>query len=201
MGHKYASTVVCALSARSAVGVQSASTVVERSITCKECRAVKAAGQAELLGDVDAAEQGVKRKRASPTKGPCAHGVKYRSVQGVQACPHGRVRYQCKECGGSQICEHGRLRSICKECGGASICEHGRVRSHARSAVGHQSASTVVSALQCKECIASRRGQRTADVSRGAPSQDTEKHARQGYRRRRTERSFGERGTGRSHGG
>ena len=32
---------------------------------------------------------------------------------------------------------------------------------------------------KCKECIGSRRGQRTADVSRGAPSQDTEKHARQ----------------------
>ena len=91
---------------------------------CKECRAVKA--KAELLGDVDAAEQGVKRKRASPTKGPCEHGVKYRS--------------QCKVC---RKCEHGRNR------------------------------------YECKECIASRRGQRTADVSRGAPSQDTEKHARQ----------------------
>ena len=122
------------------MGVQSASTVVSALVQgvrwgsicehgrqrskCKECRAVKA--KAELLGDVDAAEQGVKRKRASPTKGPCEHGVKYRS--------------QCKVC---RKCEHGRKR------------------------------------YECKECIASRRGQRTADVSRGAPSQDTEKHARQ----------------------
>ena len=82
--------------------------------------------KAELLGDVDAAEQGVKRKRASPTKGPCEHGVKYRS--------------QCKVC---RKCEHGRNR------------------------------------YECKECIASRPGQRTADVSRGAPSQDTEQHASQ----------------------
>ena len=29
-------------------------------------------------------------------------------VQGVRACPHGRQRSQCKECGGSGICEHGR---------------------------------------------------------------------------------------------
>ena len=42
-------------------------------------------------------------------------------------CQHGRIRSQCKECGGSSICEHGRARCRCKECGGASICEHGRI--------------------------------------------------------------------------
>ena len=92
--------------------------------------------------------KGTKRKRAPPTKGPCEHGVKTRSKCKVcSACPHGRWRIRCKECGGSAICEHGRQRYKCKECGGASICEHGRVRSNARSAVGHQSASTVVGAL------------------------------------------------------
>ena len=92
--------------------------------------------ETELLGDVDAAEQVTKRKRAPPTKGPCEHGVKYRSKCKVcSACPHGRVRYQCKECGGSQICEHGRLRS------------------YARSAVGVQSASTVVGALTAKSVV------------------------------------------------
>ena len=96
----------------------------------------------------DATRKGAKRKRAPPTKGPCEHGVKWRSkckvcgacphgcphgrqsaqssVQGVRwvsICEHGRQRHLCKECGGSQICD-------CKECGGgASICEHGRHRS------------------------------------------------------------------------
>ena len=80
--------------------------------------------------------KGAKRKRAPPTKGPCEHGVKYRSNCKVcSACPHGRRRYQCKECGGSAICEHGRMRS------------------HARSAVGHQSASTVVSALSARSAV------------------------------------------------
>ena len=79
--------------------------------------------------------KGAKRKRAPRTKGPCEHGVKYRSKCKVcSACPHGRMRYRCKECGGSAICEHGRRRS------------------DARSAVGHQSASTVVRRSQCKEC-------------------------------------------------
>ena len=73
--------------------------------------------------------KGAKRKRAPPTKGPCEHGVKQRS--------------KCKVCG---ACPHGRQRSRCKECGGAAICEHGRDAVSARSAVVHQSASTVVSA-------------------------------------------------------
>ena len=63
--------------------------------------------------------KGTKRKRAPPTKGPCEHGVKYRSQCKVcLKCEHGRNRYACKECGGSRFCEHGRHRSHCKECGG-----------------------------------------------------------------------------------
>ena len=46
----------------------------------------------------DGAKQGVKRKRAPPTKGPCEHGMKYRSQCTVcGACPHGRQRSRCKE--------------------------------------------------------------------------------------------------------
>ena len=152
MGHKSASTVVCAHHARSAVGVQSASTVVSAlqckecggasicehgriRYSCKECGAVKAEAEAELLGDVDAAEQGVKRKRGPYTKVPCPHGVKYRSACKVcSACPHGRQRSRCKECGGAQSASTVVGALECKECGGAAICEHGRRRS------------------QCKEC-------------------------------------------------
>ena len=78
----------------------------------------------------DAMKKGVKRKRAPHTKGPCEHGVKYRSQCKVcSACPHGRERSYCKECGGGAFCEHGRQRYRCKECGGSQICEHGRERS------------------------------------------------------------------------
>ena len=81
-----------------------------------------------------ASSKGTKRKRAPPTKGPCEHGVKPRSKCKVcSACPHGKQRSKCKECGGVSICEHGRRRSQCKECGGSGICEHGRQRLHARS--------------------------------------------------------------------
>ena len=94
----------------------------------KKLRA-EAEAEAKLLDDVDAAEQVTKRKRAPRTKGPCPHGVKYRSNCKVcGACPHGRWRSKCKECGGASICEHGRERHDCKECGGSGICEHGRRR-------------------------------------------------------------------------
>ena len=58
-------------------------------------------------------KKGTKRKRAPHTKGPCEHGVKYRSNCKVcSACPHGKWRRLCKECGGSGICVHGRRRSL-----------------------------------------------------------------------------------------
>ena len=50
----------------------------------KKLRA-EAEAEAELLGVVDAAEQGAKRKRAPPTKGPCrARGEVPLELQGVQ---------------------------------------------------------------------------------------------------------------------
>ena len=73
--------------------------------------------------------KGTKRKRAPRTKGPCEHGVKQRSRCKVcSACPHGRQRSKCKECGGSEICEHSRHRSRCKNCGGGAYCKHGGER-------------------------------------------------------------------------
>ena len=90
-------------------------------------------------GGEEVTKQGTKRKGAPPTKGPCEHGVKYRSNCKVcSACPHGKWRRFCKDCGGSQICEHGRQRHRCKECGGASICEHGRIRSRCKDCRGER---------------------------------------------------------------
>ena len=54
----------------------------------------------EKVGE-EVTKKGTKRKRAHPTKGPCEHGVKYRSNCKVcSACPHGKWRSKCKECGG-----------------------------------------------------------------------------------------------------
>ena len=100
--------------------------------------------------------KGTKRKRAPPTKypkWPCEHGVKHRSACKVcSACPHGRWRSRCKECGGASICEHGRHRSQCKECGGKGICEHGRMRSKCKECGGSQICEHGRQRQYCKEC-------------------------------------------------
>ena len=97
--------------------------------------------------------KGTKRKRAPPTKGPCEHGVKKRSACKVcSACPHGRQRSKCKECGGGGICEHGRQRSQCKECGGPGICEHGRRRSQCKECGGGSFCEHGRRRSECKEC-------------------------------------------------
>jgi len=101
----------------------------------------------------DLTKKGTKRKIAPRHHGPCEHGVKYRSNCKVcSACPHGRKRSQCKECGGASICEHGRVRSTCKQCGGGSICEHGRVRSKCKECGGSQICEHGRERTVCKEC-------------------------------------------------
>ena len=120
-------------------------------------------------------KKGVKRKKAPNTKGPCEHGVKYRSqckvcsvclhgrrryqckeCVGASVCKHGRQRSQCKECGGAGFCEHGRRRSICKECGGASICEHGRQRYRCKECGGAGICEHGRRRTECKDCHAAK---------------------------------------------
>ena len=112
-------------------------------------------------GREELTKQGTKRKRAPPTKGPCEHGVKYRSNCKVcSACPHGRQRSVCKECGGASICEHGRRRSQCKECGGGAFCKHGRRRSTCKECGGSGICEHGRVRSKCKECRAAKAGTR-----------------------------------------
>jgi hypothetical protein len=97
--------------------------------------------------------KGTKRKRAPKHFGPCEHGVKQRSNCKVcSACPHGRQRCRCKECGGASICEHGRQRKSCKQCGGSQICEHSRVRSYCKECGGGGICEHGHDRYTCKEC-------------------------------------------------
>ena len=122
-GSQYASTVVGALSARSAVG--------------HNMRARSSALSVQGVRWVTICEHGRERSQCKECGGCtiCEHGRERstaRSAVGQAICEHGRRRTQCKECGGASICEHGRQRSYCKECGGSGICEHGRVRSRCK---------------------------------------------------------------------
>ena len=86
---------------------------------------------------------------------PCPHGrVRYicKEGGGKGICEHGRQRSRCKECGGKGICEHGRVRSRCKECGGKGICEHGRERSKCKECGGSGICEHGRVRSKCKEC-------------------------------------------------
>ena len=101
-------------------------------VTLDECGEVE---DTESEGE-ELTKKGTKRKRAPPTKGPCEHGVKPRS--------------RCKVC---SACPHGKWRRLCKECGGSAICEHGRQRERERECGGLESASTVVGALSARSAV------------------------------------------------
>ena len=70
-------------------------------------------------------------------------------------CPHGLRPMRCKICCG---CEHGRLRGQCKECGGSSsFCEHRRcsaTTATARNVAAAASASTGGSAASARSVAA-----------------------------------------------
>jgi len=75
--------------------------------------------------------------------GPCEHGVKYRSKCKVcSACPHGRRRLKCKECVVG-------ARSVVGVQSASTVVS----AMSARSAVVHQSASTVVGALSARSAV------------------------------------------------
>ena len=125
-------------------------------------------------------EHGVKPRSKCKVCGACPHGRRpsqCKECGGSAICEHGRQRPQCKECGGSGICEHGRVAlfvqgvrwCINMRARSSALCVQGvrwvinmRARSSrslsARSAVGHQSASTVVGALSARS--ATRRNSR-----------------------------------------
>jgi len=87
-----------------------------------------------------------------PGKRKSGSNVAQGGKQARKACPHGRQRSRCKECGGSGICEHNRVRCFCKECGGSSICEHGKRRSMCKSCGGGGICEHGRVRSQCKTC-------------------------------------------------
>ena len=85
---------------------------------------------------------------------PCPHGAKYRSACRVcSACPHGRQRCRCKDCGGASICSHGRKRTTCRECGGGGLCgAHARQRSLCKECGGGSICAHGRRRVICKDC-------------------------------------------------
>ena len=103
----------------------------------------------------DATEQGVKRKRAPHTKGPCPHGVKYRSACKVCAA---LVRTVASALSARSAVGHKSASTVVYALNARSAVGHQYVSMvvgeiGARSAVVHQYASTVVCALYARSAV------------------------------------------------
>jgi len=82
---------------------------------------------------VDLPEDNFEKNRSGKFYKQCNQCRKYRREYAQKnRCPHGKDKYQCKDCGGSQICEHNKQKPQCKECGGSQICEHGKNKSQCK---------------------------------------------------------------------
>ena len=123
----------------------------------KRCRAASAT--TATTGDDDAATTGIAAAARADTgllkRGACPHGrlrCRCKECGGGAICEHGRARYSCKECGGNGICKHSRVRYQCKECGGAGICVHDRVCSKCKECGGAGICAHGRRRHLCKEC-------------------------------------------------
>ena len=89
----------------------------------------------------------------------CPHGkVKYycKDCHGSQICPHNHRKSYCKVCNGSSFCEHKRVRYLCKDCGGKGICIHGKQRWFCKLCGGSQICEHNRQKSHCKACNATQ---------------------------------------------
>ena len=93
-----------------------------------------------------------KKKYVKPK---CPHGKqKYqcRDCHGGAFCEHGKHKYSCKKCGGRIFCEHGKHRPTCKTCGGTAYCPHGKQRQVCNECKGKQLCCHGRQKQTCTEC-------------------------------------------------
>ena len=67
-------------------------------------------------------------------------------------CPHGRRRYQCRDCGGASFCMHGRQQHTCRDCGCASLCVHERRRQQCCDCGGTAICQHRRQRAHCRDC-------------------------------------------------
>ena len=85
----------------------------------------------------------------------CIHGkIKYfcKECGGSQICKHDRIKYACKKCKGSLYCMHNKQKQKCKECGGSQICIHNKQQQQCKECGGSQICEHMKQKASCKEC-------------------------------------------------
>ena len=85
----------------------------------------------------------------------CEHGKiknQCRECGGSSFCEHGIRKFTCKKCGGTEICVHGKRKPICKECGGSDICIHNKQKQTCKECGGSEICRHNKQKHRCKEC-------------------------------------------------
>jgi len=67
-------------------------------------------------------------------------------------CPHGRVKAQCRECGGSAFCIHDTRKITCKDCKGSHVCIHNNNKINCVDCKGSQTCIHNKQKRRCREC-------------------------------------------------
>ena len=71
---------------------------------------------------------------------------------GIGYCEHGKIQYNCIDCGGKGICEHKKRKSICRECCPTRFCEHNKDKYSCGECHGSQICKHDKFKQLCKEC-------------------------------------------------
>jgi hypothetical protein len=85
----------------------------------------------------------------------CPHGrrkTQCRDCGGTAFCAHGRRKTQCRSCGGSEFCSHDRRKTQCRQCGSSEVCPHGRQKKQCRDCGGSSFCHHGIRKYVCREC-------------------------------------------------
>lgn len=76
----------------------------------------------------------------------CPHGKLKRGCKVCSGCPHGNLEWDCKECSG---CPHGKLKRSCKVC---NACPHGKLKKDCRVCNGCPHGKLKNGCKECSGC-------------------------------------------------
>lgn len=81
----------------------------------------------------------------------CPHNRKSKDhCKECKPCPHGNLKYTCRECCGSAFCEHKKRKSSCIECSGSTFCDHKKIKNTCKEC--NKCIHRDVHKKYCKEC-------------------------------------------------
>jgi len=80
----------------------------------------------------------------------CREGIKINVIKNL--CPHKKIKYKCRDCGGSGFCIHKKDKQKCLDCGGSAMCIHKKEKFYCRDCNGSGFCEHGNRKYICKDC-------------------------------------------------